>query len=187
MFVVALAGNPNSGKTTLFNQLTGLNQRVGNYPGVTVERRAGAATIAGKPAQIIDLPGTYSLISRSRDEAIAFEVLTGRTNDPKPNVVVLVIDASNLERNLYLALSVLEIGLPAVVALNMMDVAEASGLVVDPKKIADVLGVEVVPIVAPSRRGLPDLEAAVARTLAEPHAPKARSWQPRCQRGIGDR
>ncbi|MBK6688019.1 MAG: ferrous iron transport protein B [Deltaproteobacteria bacterium] len=177
MFVVALAGNPNSGKTTLFNQLTGLNQRVGNYPGVTVERRAGAATIAGKPAQIIDLPGTYSLISRSRDEAIAFEVLTGRTNDPKPNVVVLVIDASNLERNLYLALSVLEIGLPAVVALNMMDVAEASGLVVEPKKIEEVLGVEVVPIVAPSRRGLPELEAAVARTLAEPHAPKARSWQ----------
>lgn len=177
MNVVALAGNPNSGKTTLFNQLTGLNQRVGNYPGVTVERRAGAATLAGKPARIIDLPGTYSLISRSRDEAIAFEVLTGRADEHKPDVVVLVVDASNLERNLYLGLSILEIGLPTVVALNMMDVAEAQGLHVDAAALTQALGVPVVPIVATTRRGLPELEAAIAQSAAEHPSPKPRAWR----------
>jgi ferrous iron transport protein B len=175
--VVALAGNPNCGKTTLFNRLTGLRQRVGNYPGVTVERRAGRASPGGRDAEVIDLPGTYSLISRSRDEAIAFEVLTGRGADAAPDLAVLVLDASNLDRNLYLALSVLELGRPALVALNMMDLARDAGLEVDPAALAEALGVPVVPIVARTGEGLDALEAAIATRLAEPPAPAARAWR----------
>src|SRR5688572_5416919 len=134
--VIALAGNPNSGKTTVFNRLTGLNQRVGNYPGITVERRAGTLHLSDRPVVLIDLPGTYSLISRSRDEAVAFEVLTGRTEEKRPELVVIVLDASNLDRNLYLALSILELGIPAVIALNMIDLAKEMGLPPDPAALA---------------------------------------------------
>src|SRR5689334_3541821 len=97
---VALAGNPNSGKTTVFNRLTGLNQKVGNYPGITVERRSGVMRAGAQTVSVIDLPGTYSLISRSKDEAVAFEVLTGKSGERKPELTVIVLDASNLDRNL---------------------------------------------------------------------------------------
>src|SRR3982751_3562808 len=134
---IALAGNPNSGKTTIFNALTGLRQKVANYPGVTVEKKTGRGKIAGgKWADFIDLPGTYSLISRSPDEQVAMEVLRGlRSDTPAPDVVVVVVDASNLQRNLYLVSQLIELGRPMVVALNMMDVAERRGLHVSAQKL----------------------------------------------------
>src|SRR5437773_926621 len=134
---VALAGNPNSGKTTLFNALTGLRQKVANYPGVTVEKKTGKCKLTGaRWINIIDLPGTYSLISRSPDELIAMEVLRGlRPDTPPPDVVIVVVDASNLQRNLYLVSQLIELGRPLVIALNMMDIAERRGLLVSPKDL----------------------------------------------------
>src|SRR3954462_2196951 len=131
---VALAGNPNSGKTTIFNALTGLRQKVANYPGVTVEKKTGRCKLPdGRRANIIDLPGTYSLISRSPDEQVAMEVLRGlRPDTPAPDVVIVVVDASNLQRNLYLVSQLVELGRPLVVALNMTDVAARRGLDVSP-------------------------------------------------------
>src|SRR5437588_5321882 len=130
--VVALAGNPNSGKTTIFNALTGLRQKVANYPGVTVEKKVGRCKLQdGSWCEIIDLPGTYSLISRSPDEQVAMEVLRGIRKDVKtPDVVIVVVDASNLQRNLYLVSQLIELGRPLVVALNMTDVAARRGLIV---------------------------------------------------------
>src|SRR5207244_1434023 len=130
---VALAGNPNSGKTTIFNALTGLRQKVANYPGVTVEKKTGRSRLGGKIAgrwiNVIDLPGTYSLISRSPDELIAMEVLRGlRADTPAPDVVIVVVDASNLQRNMYLVSQLIELGRPLVIALNMVDIAERRGI-----------------------------------------------------------
>src|SRR3954452_11327566 len=132
---VALAGNPNSGKTTIFNALTGLRQKVANYPGVTVEKKTGRCKLPADSVypeswvEIIDLPGTSSLISRSPDEQVAMEVLRGLRADTKPpDVVIVVVDASNLQRNLYLVSQLIELGRPLVVALNMMDVAERRGI-----------------------------------------------------------
>src|SRR5436189_3220923 len=127
---IALAGNPNSGKTTIFNALTGLRQKVANYPGVTVEKKTGRCKLSdGRRASIIDLPGTYSLISRSPDEQVAMEVLRRlRPDTPAPDVVIVVIDASNLQRNLYLVSQLVELGKPLVVALNMMDIARRRGV-----------------------------------------------------------
>ena len=167
--VIALAGNPNSGKTTLFNRLTGLRQRVGNYPGVTVEKKSGAIALKNGNATIIDLPGTYSLVARSRDESIAFDVITR----DKPSLVVVVLDASNLERNLYLALQILELGRPVVIALNMIDVAEGLGLSIDAKALSDALGVPVVPIVAANGTGVDALIEALNRS---PVPPTPRVW-----------
>ncbi|MDF2440884.1 MAG: ferrous iron transport protein, partial [Abditibacteriota bacterium] len=122
---IALAGNPNAGKTTLFNALTGMRQKVGNYPGVTVEKKEGRFTLSpSTEAIVLDLPGTYSLAPKSPDEEIARDVLLGlRADTPIPDIVVIVVDASNLERNLYLATQVLELRIPCVIALNMSDVA----------------------------------------------------------------
>src|SRR5437763_4609522 len=135
--VVALAGNPNSGKTTIFNALTGLRQKVANYPGVTVERKTGTFKLSdSRRALVIDLPGTYSLISRSPDETVAMEVLRGlRPDTPQPDVVVVVVDASNLQRNLYLVSQLIEMGRPMVVALNMMDVARRRGIHISPQRL----------------------------------------------------
>jgi ferrous iron transport protein B len=175
--VVALAGNPNCGKTTVFNRLTGLNQRVGNYPGITVERRAGTVHLVERTAVLLDLPGTYSLISRSRDEAVAFEVLTGRTADKRPELVVIVLDASNLDRNLYLGLSILELGLPSVIALNMIDLAGEMGIQPNAASLEKELGVPVVPIVAKAGRGIDDLKAAIEAALKAPKMPAPRRWK----------
>lgn len=177
MSVVALAGNPNCGKTTLFNRLTGLNQKVGNYPGVTIERRAGRADLGGRAVTIIDLPGTYSLISRSRDEAIAFEVLSGHGETERPAVTVVVVDASNLHRNLYLVLSVQELGMPCIVALNMMDLAERAGVHPDVSALCTALGAPVVPIVARTGAGVGALRQAILRALDGPPEPAPRAWR----------
>src|SRR5262245_53973790 len=117
---VALIGNPNTGKSTLFTALAGVRQRVGNYPGVTVEKKVGRMTHGGRALDIIDLPGTYSLAPRSPDEMVAVDVLFGRQSEtPAPDAVICIVDASNLERNLYLVSQVLELGVPTVLALNM--------------------------------------------------------------------
>ncbi|HLP00434.1 MAG TPA: ferrous iron transport protein B [Opitutaceae bacterium] len=164
---VAIAGNPNSGKTTLFNALTGLRQKVGNYPGVTVEKKVGRFFGAhGDPFDLLDLPGTYSLQTRSPDEAVARDVLLGRRAETAaPDLLLCVVDAANLERNLYLVAQLAELGLPLVVALNMMDLAERNGLVTDPAALSARLGCPVVPIVASQKRGLVELKHAIVAHL----------------------
>jgi ferrous iron transport protein B len=160
----ALVGNPNTGKTTLFNALSGLNQRVGNYPGVTVETKRGQTTFGGRPFDLIDLPGTYSLAARSPDEMVAVDVILGhQPGERRPDVAVALADASNLDRNLYLTTQVLELGVPVVVALNMTDVARRQGIHVDAERLSRQLGVPVVAIQANKRKGLDALRAAVAR------------------------
>src|SRR5438045_1035321 len=144
-----LTGNPNCGKTTLFNALTGLRAKVGNYAGVTVERKEGR--LRGAPADlaitVLDLPGTYSLSPKSLDEQISRDVLFHRLSDVPPlQLVVIVVDASNLERNLYYATQVIELGYPAIVALNMVDVAEENGHHIDAEKLSSELSVPVVPV-----------------------------------------
>ena len=138
---VALAGNPNVGKTSLFNELTGSRHKVGNYAGVTVETREGAVAARWQPTRsvtVVDLPGTYSLTPVSEDEAVAFRCLHG-DEGPPPDLIVLVVDAANLARNLYLAVQLCELGRPLVLALNMMDVAAAAGVPVDAAALAGAL------------------------------------------------
>ena len=170
---IALVGNPNAGKTTLFNALTGLRQKVGNYPGVTVEKKEGRAKLTGEvEATILDLPGTYSLAPKSPDEEVARDVLLGlRADTPAPDAVLIVVDASNLERNLYLATQVLELGLPCVLALNMVDVARAAGRAVDAKQLSEDLGCPVVPVIAVKGEGLDELKAALSGELPIPNPP----------------
>src|SRR4051812_30779311 len=168
----AFVGNPNTGKTTLFNALSGLRQHTGNYPGVTVETKKGSMTCAGRPFDLIDLPGTYSLAPRSPDEMVAVDVILGRQKgEGRPDVVVSIVDASNLDRNLYLTSQVMELGVPVVVALNMMDVAEGQGIRIDTAALSQRLGVPVVPIQANRARGLDRLRDAIAAAAeAEPPA-----------------
>ncbi len=169
---VALVGNPNTGKTTLFNALTGLRQRVGNFAGVTVERVEGMfRTAGGARVSCLDLPGSYSLSASSPDEQIALEVLLGKARDGwRPDVIVVVVDAAHLERNLYLASQVLEVGVPVVVALNQMDAAEAKGITIDVPELIHELGVPVVPLIAKRSQGLDALTRAceIAVTLPAP-------------------
>ena len=170
---VALVGNPNTGKSTLFNALTGVRQRVGNYPGVTVEKKVGRFSQNGQDYLVVDLPGTYSLAPRSPDEMVAVEVLLGRRADvAPPEVILCIVDASNLERNLYLVSQVLELGRPTVVALNMTDVAEAKGLKLDVQKLGHQLGVPVVPMQAKRGRGLPEVKQALAAAIVAAHVPR---------------
>src|SRR5437870_12828115 len=134
---VALVGNPNTGKTTLFNALAGMKQRTGNYPGVTVETKKGRLRHTEQPIDLIDLPGTYSLAPRSPDEMVAVDLILGRQpGEPRPDVVVTIVDASNLERNLYLTTQVFELGLPVVVALNMIDVAQGQDIRLDAERLS---------------------------------------------------
>ncbi|HIE43195.1 MAG TPA: ferrous iron transport protein B, partial [Candidatus Omnitrophica bacterium] len=151
---IALAGNPNSGKTTVFNSLTGSRQHVGNWPGVTVERKEGKFSYDGFEINVVDLPGTYSLTAYSLDERIARDFLTKET----PDVVVAVIDASNLERNLYLVAQLLELRVNVVLDLNMMDLVEAKGTSIDTEKLSLVLGIPVVKTVANKGEGIEDLK-----------------------------
>src|SRR5438105_32340 len=153
---VAIVGNPNCGKTTLFNALTGLRQKVGNYPGVTVEKKQGSCVLPdGRRVEVLDLPGSYSLQPVSPDEVIVRDVLLGLQADtPTPDLVVLVVDVTHLDRHLYLAMQVIELGQPVVVALNMMDVALAQGIDVNEHALERHLGVPVIGISATTGRGL---------------------------------
>lgn len=170
---VAVVGNPNTGKTTLFNALTGLSQRVGNFPGVTVERKIGQLTLPNAGAvDLLDLPGTYSLSARSPDEFIAVEALMGLLESESAiQAVLVVLDASNLRRSLYVVSQLLEIDLPLVVALNMLDVAKARGIVIDAPALSERLGVPVIPIQANKRVGLDELKEALSRVVEKGRVP----------------
>jgi len=174
---IVLTGNPNCGKTTLFNALTGLRAKVGNYAGVTVERKEGRllGAAAETNARVLDLPGTYSLSPQSLDEQISRDVLLHRLPElPAPTLVVVVVDASNLQRNLYYATQVIELGYPTLIALNMIDVAENNGHVIDSANLTQALGVPVLPIVASNGRGVPALRQMIVGSLD-----KLRPNQPR--------
>jgi len=166
---VALAGNPNAGKTTLFNSLTGLNQKVANYPGVTVERKEGVWNLGEDTATLIDLPGLYSLDATSLDEQIARDVITGKVEGvPRPDVIVSVVDATNLERNLYLATQLFEYGIPVVIALTMIDVFEKRKHDIDIEKLSESLGVPVIPVNAKAERGKSELAEKVLASVGTP-------------------
>ena len=167
---VALVGNPNAGKSALFNALTGARQKIANYPGVTVERKAGRLVLpSGEVAELVDLPGSYSLHATSPDEEVTRKVVLGEfPGEAAPDVLVIVLDAANLEQHLVFAQDVLELGKPTLVALNMVDLAERDGLVVDPVALAGALGVPVVATVAVRRRGLDDLLAAIGNAGSIP-------------------
>lgn len=164
--IIALAGNPNAGKTTLFNALTGLRQKVANYPGVTVERKEGVWKIGEENARLIDLPGLYSLDATSLDEQIARDVLTGKIRDlPPPNAIVAVVDSTNLERNLYLVTQLLEYKIPLVVVLTMVDLAEKQKHEIDAEKLGRLLGVPVVAVVAAQHSGIEELAEKILATI----------------------
>ena len=156
---VAVAGQPNSGKSTIFNMLTGARQHVANYPGVTIEKRSGKYSYKGDTVILVDLPGTYSLTSYSQEERIATDFLLYE----KPAVVLDIIDASNLERNLYLTFQLQEMGMPLIIALNMLDVAEARGLRIDMQKLSELLKVPVIATVGNKGKGKEELKTAIIK------------------------
>jgi len=179
--MVVLTGNPNCGKTTLFNALTGLRAKVGNYAGVTVERKEGRLQGVGKEDEItiLDLPGTYSLSPRSMDERVSRDVLFQRVPEiPPPDVVVVVVDASNLQRNLYYATQILEFGYPTLIALNMLDVARTNGEEIDAQGLERELGVPVIEMVASSGEGLEALRTRVMSMLRRPERAVTKDYMP---------
>ena len=170
---VALLGNPNTGKSTLFSALCGVRQRVGNYPGVTVEKCVGRVEIGGRPFEVIDLPGTYSLAPRSPDEMVAVDLLLGcgGTTAP-PDVILCIVDASNLERNLYLVSQLFELGRPVVLALNKIDLAAEQGWALDIALLRDRLGVSLVPTQAHRQLGLEELKQALLDAAGSGQLPR---------------
>ena len=158
---IALAGNPNAGKSTLFNALTGARQHVGNWPGKTVEKKEGAWKHHGVEFEVVDLPGTYSLAAYSLEEIIARDYIV----DEHPDLVVTVVDSANLERNLYLVVQILEMGARVVVALNMSDVAASRGIKIDVPRLSQGLGAPVVPTVASKGQGLDQLKQAIVEAV----------------------
>jgi ferrous iron transport protein B len=186
---IALAGNPNAGKTSLFNSLTGLRQKVANYPGVTIESKVGWWSLAEEmpPAQLIDLPGLYSLDAASLDEEIARDVLLGQARAiPSPDVIVVVVDSTNLIRNLYFLTQLIETGQSIVVALTMFDLAERSKLQIDIDKLSRALGVRVVPVVAKRRQGITALAEAVLEVADSPRMPaRLCRLSPEAEREVG--
>lgn len=173
---IALLGNPNTGKSTLFNRLTGLRQHIANYPGITVEKKTGILEIGGQRLELIDLPGTYSLAASSPDERIVLDALRGKAGHPSPDLIVCVVDATNLKRNLFLASEVAELGLPMVIALNQWDAALRNGIKIDCEKLSERLGVPVIPTVAKRGEGLDKLRKAIERSLDEPHLMTRIQW-----------
>lgn len=181
LVTVAICGNPNCGKTTLFNALTGLSQRVGNYPGVTVEKTTGKFEVPGHPElrfNVVDTPGSYSLSAFSPDEYIAVRVLSGDIEgDPRPDIILCVIDATNLERGLYLLFQAAEVGCPLVVALNMIDLAARHGISIDTRRLAELLpGIPIVPVVASKAQGLDRLTTTLADTVETTLAPHSSAY-----------
>ena len=172
---IALVGNPNTGKSTLFNLLTGLNQKIGNFPGITVDKKVGYCKLPNQQqAEIVDLPGTYSLYPKSKDESIVFQVLADQQNPSHPELIILVADATNLRRNLLLYTQVADLGLPLILALNMMDMAKKEGLEVNVDLLAERLGIQIVPISARGNIGLDELKKAIVnRTTIATQLPGA--------------
>jgi ferrous iron transport protein B len=169
---VALLGNPNTGKSTLFSALAGIPTRIGNYPGVTVEEKVGRFTHRDVQIDLVDLPGTYSLAAQSPDEQVVVDMLHGRMADlPRPDCLVIVVDATNLARNLYLAAQAFEIGLPTVIALTLTDVAGAKGIAIDEAMLATRLGCPVVGVVAPTRAGIAELGDQIVAAARTPPPP----------------
>jgi ferrous iron transport protein B len=166
---IALSGNPNAGKTTLFNALTGARQHIANYPGVTVEKKTGKIFHAGHEITVVDLPGTYSLTAYSLEEIVARNFLI----DERPDLVVDIVDASNLDRNLYLALQFKELGIPLIIALNMVDMAESRGIAIDCESLTELLGVPVVPIIAKASQGITELMDKVIEVASQ-----EKRWKP---------
>jgi ferrous iron transport protein B len=166
---IALSGNPNSGKSTVFNAITGARQHIANYPGVTVEKKYGSVNHKGYEIEVVDLPGTYSLTAYSLEEIVARNFLVNE----RPDLVVDIVDASNLDRNLYLAVQFKELGIPLIIALNMMDVATTRGIKVDEEVLSDLFGVSVVPMVARSNKGIQDLLDKIVDVSQEDH-----EWRP---------
>lgn len=178
---IALFGNPNTGKSTIFNQLTGLRQRIANYPGITVEMHLGRCRINGAPVEILDLPGTYSLSATSPDERVVIEILTGQSGKPPPDVIVCILDATNLRRNLFLASQLAEYSLPMVLVLNQWDEARRRGIAPDPDALEEILGVRVVPTVGIKGEGLDTLREAIAEALEHPRRMRRIEWHPAVQ------
>ena len=161
---IGLAGNPNAGKSTIFNALTGLRQHTGNWPGKTVEKKTGRREFDGLTIEFVDLPGTYSLAAYSPDEVVARDFIVGE----HPDAVVCVVDATNLERNLYLVVQVLELGVPVVVALNMADQARSNGVSIDTARLSQLLaGAPIVPTVAKRGEGIEQLLATTVNLVRE--------------------
>ncbi len=166
---IALAGNPNCGKSSLFNHLTGMRQKVGNFPGVTVDKKTGIVSLQNKmEAIVVDLPGTYSIYPRRIDEMVTFDVLANPDNDSHPNVIVIVADASNLKRNLLFCTQVIDMGIPTIIALNMMDVAKRNNIRIDVEKLEDELGVPVVPMNARDGKGVGKLLKILSSEVEKP-------------------
>lgn len=165
MKAIAVVGNPNSGKTTLFNGLTGSNQRIGNWPGVTVEKKEGVIDIEGTKTILVDLPGIYSLTAQSEDERVARDyILSG-----EPDLVVNIVDATNLERNLYLSTQLLEMGVPVLMVVNMMDLAESKGIRIDLDGLAKQLGCPVIGISSTHKKSLAQVKQAIYQAVQKPH------------------
>ncbi len=176
--LVAVIGNPNAGKTTLFNALTGSHQKVGNYAGVTVERVSGLLRLPSGTVDCLDVPGMYSLRAQSEDERVAADSALGQNGQPRPDLLIVVIDASNLERNLYLFSQLAEAKTPTLVALTMVDRLAGRAEEIDLPRLTNLLGVDVVPVVGHKERGLAELKAAIDRNLAHPRIPDVRLGPP---------
>src|SRR5487761_2580405 len=163
---IVLVGNPNSGKSSLFNSLTGLNQKVGNFPGVTVDKKTGVSKISEKiSAKVIDLPGTYSLYPKRNDEWVSYKVLLDNDRDVKADIIVIIADASNLKRNLLFCSQIIDLKRPVVVALTMMDIASKNSIKIDIAGLERELGVLVVPVNPRKNKGIIQLKKAIEKTL----------------------
>ncbi len=173
---IALVGNPNSGKSSLFNCLTGLNQQVGNFPGVTVDKKTGVAVFAGVPAEIIDLPGSYSLYPKRLDEWVSYKVLVGEDKDIRADVVVAVADASNLKRNLLFCTQIIDLKIPVVIVLTMMDLARQKGIKIDLAALERELGVPVVAVNPRKNKGIAELKKAISLTVQQAYKTPVRDF-----------
>jgi ferrous iron transport protein B len=159
-----LIGNPNSGKSSVFNLLTGLNQKVGNYPGITVDKKTGSFTHKGKIIELLDLPGIYSIYPKSQDEEIVYQVLSQKAHENHPDLAIVVMDATNIERNLFLATQILDLGIPTLFLANMVDVVEKENILqLNYTKLSELLGgVTILPFSARLGKGLEDLKEAIS-------------------------